>query len=211
MLLNRCVRCDQVIEAPDEQRGATIACPHCEATNVLRSADDRVADADAAERRERSAFLRRLERPGDPAPGAPAGPAGAPTWSAPIEAGHAGDLVHLAGRRLRDMADYMTLFAYVLLALSLLVGGGLALTGRLALLERGLAFGVGTFAGVLAFVFFKFLADAARALADLATLARALDARLARVEAAALVAREEVTPTEPPRAHPPEEPHARGL
>lgn len=204
MLQNRCVRCDQVIEAPDEQRGATVACPHCEATNVLRSAADVAAEAEATTERERQVFLRQLGPAGDGPEAPPPAPGDSRRWTPPVEAPHASDLVHLAGRRLRDMADYMTLFAYGLLLLSLLLGGGLAFSARLTALERGLAFGGGTFLGVLAFVFFKFLADAARALADLGTLARALDARLERLERAA---QKEVT-LPPPSG---EGPHARGL
>ena len=67
-LKNRCVNCDHVIEAPDSMRGREMACPECEATNVLLSLEDarrREAGAQQETERERQAFLENLGRARD--------------------------------------------------------------------------------------------------------------------------------------------------
>ncbi len=173
MLKNRCVRCDHVIEAPEEQRGTVVVCPRCEATNVLRSPEDEAVDTE----RERGEFLRRLGG------GGTAADAGG--WLAPVEAGaHSSDLVLLAGRRLKDVSDYLLVFAYGLLAVA--TGGGVlvAVWGGLPRVWAATAFLAAVFLGALVFVTFKFMSDAARALADLGALGRAVEARLSRVEQA---------------------------
>lgn len=177
MLRNRCVRCDHVIEAPEEQRGKVVVCPRCEATNVLRGPEDE----QLALERERGDFLRRLEgRRAEGARGAEVPAASERVTLA--ELGHAGDLVLLATRRLQDMGDYLLLFAYGLLALALLGGGALVAWAELPGAWRAIGGGAALFAGALAFVTLKALSDTARAIADLGGLARAIEGRLERVE-----------------------------
>lgn len=178
MLRNRCVRCDHVIEAPEEQRGKVVVCPRCEATNVLRGPEDERL----ALERERGDFLRRLDgRREDGARGAE--PAAAASEQAALaELGHAGDLVLLATRRLQDMGDYLLLFAYGLLVVALLGGGALVTWGELSVGWRVVAGAGALFVGALAFLTLKTLSDASRAIADLGGLARAIEGRLARVE-----------------------------
>jgi hypothetical protein len=165
VLRNRCVNCDQVIEAPLSQRGKETACPHCEATNVLLAPEDVERGGNEA---ERDRFLAALaaRRQGGPARSPGAGPT------------QGGEMALLAARRLKDISVYLVAFAYALLLLTLGLGLGLALLLDAPPVWRGFALGSGVLLGVVLFVALKAISDTVQALADLTDLGRSLDVRL---------------------------------
>lgn len=102
---------------------------------------------------------------------------GASQWEAPVElGGHS--MALLAARRLKDISVYLLFFAFVLLLLSVGLGVALGVGGGLPGMWAPFAFVSGVFVGVLCFLFFKFMSDTVRALADMTDLARSLEARV---------------------------------
>ncbi|RMG10847.1 MAG: hypothetical protein D6731_16645 [Planctomycetota bacterium] len=181
MLRNRCVQCDEVIEAPDRMRGREVACPRCEAANVLLSAEDAAAHRRAVERereRERRRFLAALA-PGAGAAGA--GAAGAPTRAGSTATGSY-DLALLAARRLEDVSVYLFAFAYLSAVAWVGLGVGIYLWGGLSGAWGGLAVAFGLALGLSSFALFKYSSDATRAVADLTDLQCSVDARLAELQ-----------------------------
>lgn len=102
------------------------------------------------------------------------------TWEAPVElAGH--HMALMASRRLKDISDYLLFFAVVLAILAVGLGVLLALAGGLPGMWSPFALVSGVFVGVLCFLFFKFMSDTVRALADITDLARSLEARVTQL------------------------------
>ncbi|MGE0713291.1 MAG: hypothetical protein AB7N76_35580 [Planctomycetota bacterium] len=101
-----------------------------------------------------------------------------PAWSAPIEASQGHHLALLAARRLKDISVYLLFFAFLLLTLAVGLGAALGVWGKLPGIWGPFAFVAGAFVGVLSFLFFKFMSDTVRALADLSDLARSLEVRV---------------------------------
>ena len=98
-------------------------------------------------------------------------------WDAPVElGGHS--MALLAARRLKDISVYLLFFAFVLLLLPVGLGVALVVAGELPGIWSSFAFVAGVFIGVLCFLFFKFMSDTVRALADITDLARSLEARV---------------------------------
>jgi hypothetical protein len=180
-LKNRCVSCDQVIEANDSMRGQEIACPRCEATNVLLSVEDarrRESGAEKDQERERRTFLSSLEsrRQPQPAAGWRAPPSGGP-----LDSSAAQDLALLAGRRLKDSSVYLLFFGYVLLLMSLAAALGIVFWADVPFAWKALGVASSTFFGLTVFVFFKLMSDTVQALSDLTDLGRSIDQRLAEL------------------------------
>ncbi len=179
-LKNRCVTCDHVIEAPDSMRGREIACPRCEATNVLLSAEDarrRTTNSEDDHERARQSFLNSLEsRRKTKSGAAQRRPSAVLVDSLAIQ-----DKALLAGRRLKDISVYLVFFAYALLLISL--GGALAVVfwANLALAWKVAAAVSCAFCGVSVFVVLKLLSDTVQALADLTELGRSVDQRLEQI------------------------------
>jgi pilus assembly protein TadC len=99
-------------------------------------------------------------------------------WQAPIEVGLHQHMALLAARRLRDISLYLLFFAFLLLTMAVGLGVSMALWGQLPGAWGPFSFVAGAFVGVLTFLFFKFMSDTVRALADLCDLARGLDVRV---------------------------------
>lgn len=120
---------------------------------------------------ERDRFMAALDRRGG----------GSQTnWEAPVElGGHS--MALLAARRLKDISVYLLFFAFVLLLLSVGLGVALGVAGGLPGMWAPFAFVSGVFVGVLCFLFFKFMSDTVRALADITDLARSLEARVSHM------------------------------
>ncbi len=175
---NRCVACDFVIEAPDAMRGQEVVCPKCEAVNLLRTADEarlQAAQVELERTREKERFLERLGQAGDRPPAGPGAPGGRDDLG-DLDLG----LAALAGQRLKDVADYLLVFAYVVLGLALSLSGVVVLLAELELAWKVFGFLAAALVGLFLFLFLKFMSDATRALADLSDLARAIDRRLAQ-------------------------------
>lgn len=121
---------------------------------------------------ERGRFLAALDRE--------RGSAEEATWEAPIElGGH--QVALLAARRLKDISVYLLFFAFVLLILAVGLGVMLSLGGGLPGMWSPFAMVAGMFVGVLCFLFFKFMSDTVRALAELSDLGRSLEAQVAQI------------------------------
>lgn len=144
-LRNRCVACDQVIEAPDQMRGQETTCDACGAPNVLLGP----TDATVRQRAQQAAGARA-----------------------------AASLTLQAGQRLHDSSLYLLGFAYLLLLLTVLLGGALAYAWEGPVAQRAAWFLGCAVVGLLAFVYLKFMSDAVRALAD---LGRAIESRMSLV------------------------------
>ena len=128
--------------------------------------------------RERQRFLTALSRPQSSGGGeAP------PSWQPPIEA-HGGHLALLAARRLKDISVYLLFFAFLLAILSSGLGVLLGVWGDLPGVWAPFAIVSGVFLGLLCFLFFKFMSDTVRALADLSDLARSLEVRMSHMSEA---------------------------
>lgn len=121
---------------------------------------------------ERDRFMAALDRRGGGAPTS--------TWEAPVELGNH-SMALLASRRLKDISVYLLFFAFVLLLLSVGLGVALGVGGGLPGMWAPFAFVAGVFVGVLCFLFFKFMSDTVRALADITDLARNLEARVTQM------------------------------
>lgn len=122
------------------------------------------------DRAERDRFMAALDRGQTPER----------AWEAPVELGGFHQAT-LAARRLKDISDYLLAFAFLLSVLALGLGVLVAWGGGLPGLWASFAFVAGMFLGVLCFLFFKFMSDTVRALADMTDLARSLDARVAQL------------------------------
>jgi hypothetical protein len=172
------VACDHVIEAPDHMRGHELACPSCEATNVLHSPGDEARSERAEEdsrKEERERFLRGLAR----ARGQARPPSA--TWSAfvaPVEGNPDRSLSLQAAQRLKDISVYLVGFAYLLLLIPILLGGVVAMGTGWSVSWKAFALLGCALAGVFSFVFLKFMSDAVRAVADLTELGRSIESRL---------------------------------
>lgn len=103
-----------------------------------------------------------------------------PTWEAPIELG-SHHMAILASRRLKDISVYLLFFAFVLLILAVSLGVMLSVGGGLPGMWSPFAMVAGMFLGVLCFLFFKFMSDTVRALADLCDLARSLETQVSQI------------------------------
>lgn len=178
-LQNRCVSCDYVIEAPDELRGQETVCPNCDASNVLRSAED-VALAEERERAARDAERRRFMGHLARARG-PSRPAAAEV-APPLVPTMGGGLAIQAAKRLQDMSVYLLGFAYLFLILSLVLALVLVVGTPLSLAWKGVAVLSTVLAGLLAFIFLKFGSDAVRALADATELLRSVEHRVTQIQ-----------------------------
>lgn len=110
-------------------------------------------------------------------PGASSEPAAQTAWQPPIEAqGH--HLALLATRKLKEISLYLLIFAVLLPTLAIGAGVMLAVWGDLPGVWGPFAFVAGAFVGLLSFLFFKFMSDTVRALADLSDLARGLEVQM---------------------------------
>jgi len=175
-----CSRCDTLVEAPESSIGTEIACPQCEATvKVMSVKDQRAALVSESLRddRAREEFMRALSRRESKR----LSPSTAGV-STPVEAAPHNNAL-LATRRLKDVSVYLLAFAYLLPLLALAPAVVLAVFGRLPGLWGVFSFLTGALLAVLCFVFFKWLSDAARALADFGDLARSIDSRLGHLQA----------------------------
>jgi len=192
-LRNRCVNCDQVIEQPDSMRGKEVTCPNCEAKNVLLSDEDARQRASSSGRleRERRRFMDSLDRTRETGRQPEAG------WQAPIESLGRHGVGLITARRLRDISVYMLAFAYLLLMLALGLGALLGLMVGLPGVWSAFSFLASAFTGILCFLFFKFMSDGVRALADLSDLAHSIDTRLTHLASAQPSAPQYVTPGAP--------------
>lgn len=178
MLRNRCVRCDYVIEATDDKLGNEVVCPECEATNVLRSEAEFRRQEAIRLARERERFLHALSTSRARPVSARLPRTTEAGWSPGTEDYSGHGLAILATRRLKDISVYLLVAAYLFPALALAPAVLVVFAGQPGIWSA-IAFLLGSLVGVFAFIFFKFMSDTVRALADVTDLARTIDGRLA--------------------------------
>ncbi len=173
---DNCETCGQVLSVPEDFRGKKVRCPSCGSRSTVLTAEDRQAlerkkeeESRKARDRERLALMQKLDTvantksvSAEPDRRAPT-PAVAPTTplpkDTPLTAEAGGD------EPMRDMADLVLFFAYLLPLLALgaglmplVVGGDLGL--KLAFLVGALV------VGATAYVIHKWLSEYSRYLAE---------------------------------------------